>query len=202
MNKDEIFLKEAEALHSLRALEEIERNPEISQRELSNRLGVALGITNALLKTLVRKGLIKIRGKNNRSLTYHLTHAGVMAKSKLAMKWTLNTIDYYRQARINVANRLAALVEQGISSVVLYGLGDLTEMVAILAPEVGLDIVGIIDHQMSCYMKSTLDYPVIKPEELMDKQLDAVIICIEVDGSLIKELGRHVKASTKLYQVI
>jgi len=202
MHKDEIFLKEAEALHSLRALEEIERNPKISQRELSSHLGVALGITNALLKTLARKGFVKIRGDNNRSLTYHLTHAGVMAKSKLAMKWTLNTINYYRQARINIANRLETLVEQGVSSVVLYGLGDLTEMVAIIAPEVGLDIVGVIDHQMSGNTRSTLGYPVIRPEELMDKQPDAVIVCVEADGSLIKELGRHIKASTKLHQVI
>src|SRR3990172_2242280 len=145
MRKDEVFLKEAEALHSLRALEEIEKNPSISQRELSSHLGVALGITNSLLKALVRKGLIKIRGNNNRSLTYHLTHAGVLAKSQLAVQWTLNTIDFYRQARVGVAGRLAELVEKGAQSIVLYGNGELTEIVSIVAPEAGLTIVGIFD---------------------------------------------------------
>jgi DNA-binding MarR family transcriptional regulator len=69
MEKEDVFLKETEVFHSLRTLEEIEKNPNISQRELSKRLGVALGITNALLKTLARKGLIKIRGESNRTLT-------------------------------------------------------------------------------------------------------------------------------------
>ena len=101
----------------LRALEEIDKNPKISQRELSNHLGVAVGITNVLLKKLAHKGLIKIRGNNNRTLTYHLTHAGVLAKSRLAMRWTLNTIEFYRQARRSIVERLADLAAKGVTYV-------------------------------------------------------------------------------------
>lgn len=202
VNKDELFLKEAEALHSLRALEAIENDPGISQRELSNHLGVALGITNALLKTLVRKGLIKIRGTNNRSLTYHLTHAGVLAKSRLAMQWTLNTIDFYRQARQNVACRLAALSSQGIKTIALYGRRELIEITAIVAPEVGLDIVGIIKGEDQIDdMTSALGFSVITLGQLIDVNLDALIICSEAD-SILDELRHHVVAKTQLHRLI
>lgn len=203
MHKDEVFLKEAEALHSLRALEEIEKNPKISQRELSNRLGVALGITNALLKTLVRKGLIKIRGENNRSLTYHLTHAGVLAKSRLAMQWTLNTIDFYRQARLSVASKLATLAGQGVKSVVLYGLGELTEIAAIVAPEAGLAVVGVLDGLASTGEKMVLGYPVISLEQLDDIRPDAVIICLGAgDDTGIEDLRQRLESSTRLHRLI
>ena len=136
----EVFLKETEALHNLRALEEIEKNPQISQRELSTRLGVALGITNSLLKTLVRKGLIKIRGNNNRTITYHLTHAGVLAKSGLAMRWALNTIDFYRQARRATGAKMAALAQADVKSVVLCGRGELLEIALVVSKRYGLQL--------------------------------------------------------------
>ncbi len=202
MHKDEVFLKEAEALHSLRALEEIEKNPKISQRELSSHLGVALGITNALLKTLVRKGLIKIRGENNRSLTYHLTHAGVLAKGRLAMQWTLNTIDFYRQARLSVAGKLAVLAEQGAKSVVLYGSGELVEIAAIVAPEAGLEIVGITNNQTADGSGMILGYPLLRLDQLAELQPDVIVVCSETDGAITGELGRFIKDDTLLYQLI
>ncbi len=201
MHKDDVFLKEAEALHSLRALEEIEKNPKISQRELSNHLGVALGITNALLKTLVRKGLVKIRGENNRSLTYHLTHAGVLAKSRLAMKWTLNTIDFYRQARQDVAYRLASLVAEGIETVALNGNGELTEIAIIVAPEVGLKVVGVIGDPKGNSDGVILGHPIIKPEQLASIELDAIIVCVDADKSLVEKLGQY-SNGIKLYYLI
>lgn len=201
MHKDEVFLKEAEALHSLRALEEIEKNPKISQRELSNRLGVALGITNALLKTLVRKGLIKIRGENNRTLTYHLTHAGVLAKGRLAMKWTLNTIDFYRQARQDMAYRLASLVAEGIETVALNGNGELTEIAMIVAPEVGLKVVGVIGDPKGNSDGVILGHPIIKPEQLVSIELDAIIVCVDADNSLVEKLGQYYNG-IKLYYLI
>jgi len=200
-HKDEVFLKETKSMLDLKALEEIEKNPKISQRELSNHLGVALGITNSLLKNLVYKGLVKIRGENNRSLTYHLTHAGVMTKSRLAMRWTLNTIEFYRQARRNITDRLADLAHQGIESVILYGIGELTEITVIVAPEAGLKILGIIDEKTGA-SRMILEYPAIKLEELALSKADAVIVCVETDEMHIEELARHVRDGSEVYRLI
>jgi DNA-binding MarR family transcriptional regulator len=202
MPKDEAFFKETEALRNLRAMEEIEKNPQISQRELAGQLGAALGITNALLKALVRKGLIKIRGANNRSLTYHLTHAGVLAKSQLAMKWTLNTIDFYRQARTEVVDKLTALSGQGVKTAVLYGVGELTEIAFIVAAEAGLEITGIVDVSSGNGHGSMLGCPTIDLKELGDLRLDSVIVCVDTDDEEMARLGRHIEAGTRLYRLI
>jgi len=199
--KDEAFLKETDALHNLRALEEIEKNPKVSQRELSNHLGVALGITNALLKTLVRKGQIKVRGENNRSLTYHVTHAGVLAKSRLAMRWTLNTIEFYRSARRDVAEKMAAIAADGVKTVVLYGLGEMTEIALIVASEVGLEVKGFVDGA-DISRGPLLGLPV-GDESLIDEiKPDAVIVCAETDQSVLGDFTEESGAKPKVYYLV
>ena len=42
-------------------LDEIDRNPSISQRQLSDNLGVSIGIVNWHMKRCVTKGLVKLQ---------------------------------------------------------------------------------------------------------------------------------------------
>lgn len=167
---------------ALRALEEIEGNPGISQRDLSGQLGVALGITNSLIKTLTHKGLIKIRGSNNRSITYHLTKAGILHKSKLALEWTLNTIGDYRRMRGSVEGKLTQIAATGAKTVVLYGANELAEIAAIVAPETGMRILGVADGNAT--RKWVGGHQVAALSTLLEHKPDALINCyaLDVDG--------------------
>jgi len=68
-------------------LHEINANPQISQRDLSNRLGLSLGKINFLIKTMVEKGLIKTENfKNSKhkiAYLYLLTPTGMEEKAKI-----------------------------------------------------------------------------------------------------------------------
>ena len=48
-----------EARRQLSVLDEVERDRHITQRNLSVKLGIAIGLTNVYLKRLSRKGYIK-----------------------------------------------------------------------------------------------------------------------------------------------
>lgn len=174
------FLKETEELRSLRALEEIERNPNISQRELASSLGVALGIANACVHALVRKGLIKIRGDNNRSISYHLTKKGIGAKSSLAVEWTKNTVDFYRLARQRVASELAEMAEKGARTVVLLGANEVSEIAALVAGQAGVKVLGIIRTGESYMGDDLLGIPVGGLEDILSAHHpDLVVACVE-----------------------
>lgn len=71
----------------LRALRLLEGNPEMSQRELAEALGVSLGKTNYCLKALLERGLIKVRNfrnsRNKAAYAYYLTPAGMRRKAGL-----------------------------------------------------------------------------------------------------------------------
>lgn len=174
------FLKETEALRDLRTLEAIEADSGVSQRELAGTLGVAVGVANACIRTLVRKGLVKIQGTSNRSITYHLTKAGVLHKSRLAMEWTRNTLDFYRQARRDVAGHLAGLAREGASAIVLDGANELAEIAALVSAEAGVRVVGVLRDGESPIGDAVLGVPVTTLEQAAAEEPDAVVLCVDV----------------------
>lgn len=71
----------------LRILKIVGKKPDISQRQLAVELGVSLGKTNFLIRSLLEKGLIKAgnfsRAKNKLEYLYLLTPKGVGEKVRL-----------------------------------------------------------------------------------------------------------------------
>jgi DNA-binding MarR family transcriptional regulator len=186
------FLKEAESLREMRVLEEIEANPGLSQREAAERLGVAVGIVNSLIHALVRKGLVKVRGENNRTITYHLTKAGVLQKSRLAFEWTMNTIDFYRDARGKVAARLAAMAATGLTDVVILGTNELAEIAAIVSAEAGVNVIGAAYAEGTEGAPKLAGFPAAPLAELLATHPHALVACIEPSDSqraLAQEAG-------------
>jgi len=74
-------------------------NPEVSQRELAEVLGVSLGKVNYCLKALKEKGLIKARNfKSNpvkRGYLYILTPKGIEEKTKVTARFFKRKIEEY-----------------------------------------------------------------------------------------------------------
>jgi len=75
-------------LHILKIVEE---QPEISQRQLAERLGVSLGKINYLLRALLDKGHIKagnfLRAEDKLKYAYLLTPEGMSAKLQLTRSY-------------------------------------------------------------------------------------------------------------------
>lgn len=75
----------------LRVMRTLEANPNLSQRELAERLDISLGKTNYCLKALLDKGLIKMQNfrnsRNKLAYAYLLTPAGVAAKTALTARF-------------------------------------------------------------------------------------------------------------------
>ena len=75
----------------LTLLKEIESNPHLTQRHISQKLSVSLGKINFLIRALVDKGLIEIKkfkeSKNKLGYTYMLTLKGVRIKFHLTQQF-------------------------------------------------------------------------------------------------------------------
>ena len=75
----------------LKLLRKINKDPEISQRNLSSELNMSLGKINYCLKALKKKGLIKIKNfkKNKEKIgyLYYLTPKGIAEKTNITIKF-------------------------------------------------------------------------------------------------------------------
>jgi len=74
-----------------RLLKILEKQPDLSQRELADKLGISLGKTNYLIKSLIEVGWVKLdnfqRSDNKWGYAYLLTPKGIMEKAVITAKF-------------------------------------------------------------------------------------------------------------------
>lgn len=77
----------------------LETNPNTSQRELAESMGMSLGKANYCLKALVDKGLVKVRNfrnsQNKLAYAYLLTPKGVATKTRLTGRFLKRKVAEY-----------------------------------------------------------------------------------------------------------
>ena len=75
----------------LKILKHIQTNPEASQRQLAQELGVSVGKVNYCIRALIDKGFVKVgnfkRNTDKLSYLYLLTPKGIEEKSKLTARF-------------------------------------------------------------------------------------------------------------------
>jgi DNA-binding MarR family transcriptional regulator len=165
----------------------------LTQRDLSHRLGVALGLTNLYLKRLARKGLIKISefprkpGPGQR-LRYVLTGKGFSEKTRLSYAYIVHSLDLYRRAREALRERLSQLSDGGVKRVALYGTGEAAELAYLTLREFGLEPVGVFTREGGGQF---LGFPVRAVHELTEAEADGLVLAtFEPSEPQVAELVR------------
>lgn len=113
-------------------LSEIERGEVITQMSLKERLGVSVGLVNALLKRAVNKGFVKVQQAPYKRYAYYLTPQGFSEKSRLVAAYLETSMDFLRTARTQYAAIFDDAIARQKLSFVLAGDGELAE-IAILS---------------------------------------------------------------------
>ena len=89
-----------------RVLRLLERNPELSQREVANALGVSLGAANYVLRALVEKGQVKVQNfraaDNKLRYAYILTPSGIESKAHLTLGFLRRKYAEYEALRLEI----------------------------------------------------------------------------------------------------
>lgn len=126
-------------------LSAVERDSHVTQRHLARELGIALGLANAYLKRCAKKGFIKIRQVPLNRYAYYVTPRGFVEKSRLTAEYLAVSFDFFRRARLDAVALLASCHGRGWNRAVLWGAGELAEIMVLSAAEAELEILCIID---------------------------------------------------------
>lgn len=82
-----------------RVMRILQEDPDLTQRELAEKLGISVGGLNYCLKALMEKGLVKMKNfansKNKFGYVYVLTPRGVAHKALLAGRFLQRKMDEY-----------------------------------------------------------------------------------------------------------
>ena len=90
----------------LKALRHLEQNPDMTQRELAEHLGVSLGKANYCMKALIERGFIKVRNftnsKQKSAYLYVLTPKGLDAKARISVAFLRRKMQDYEQLKLEI----------------------------------------------------------------------------------------------------
>jgi DNA-binding MarR family transcriptional regulator len=172
------LFKPPQDIRELSLLQELEKNPITSQRELSNKFGIALGVTNACLKRMARRGWIRIMSLNQRKIAYCLTPKGLAEKAKLTLHLISWTVQHYSTLKEIIESILLEMQRDGIKRIVFYGVSDEMEIAYISLQGVDLELIGIIEDEINADIgkKEVFGFELKDISQIVSMKPDAVLI--------------------------
>lgn len=151
MNKGNVnlvnFIKDEELIREV--LEVVEKEDNLTQRTLSSKLGIALGLTNTYLKRCVEKGLIKIQYAPRNRYLYYLTPQGFSEKARLTGEYLKYSFDFYRKAKKEYIDIIDWCERNGFKKIVLSDSSELAEVSILASYDTSVKIVGILGKRKS-----------------------------------------------------
>jgi len=140
---------EFEPHKSLQILNELSDNDSLTQRDLSSRLDIALGLVNSYIKNLVAKGFITVKSIPPRRYAYFLTPKGFTEKTRLTYDLLNDYTRIYREARSGLKELFSELRAEGIKRVAFAGADEVAEIAYITLQEMEMELSGVVDNDLA-----------------------------------------------------
>lgn len=126
-------------------LEQIERDPNVTQASLAGQLGVAVGTVNWHLKRMVAKGYVKVKRAQRRKLRYIITPEGIAFRARLTIHYIDQSMRLYRRTRQRVRELLIEVKQAGFDQVHIAGDGDIADICRLTCLELGFSTADTTD---------------------------------------------------------
>jgi EPS-associated MarR family transcriptional regulator len=98
----------------------LQENPDLTQRELAEKLGMSVGGLNYCLNALIDKGLVKMQNfsssKNKFKYVYLLTPMGISEKVALTTRFLSRKMEEYEALRAEIEFLSEETVPEKVSS--------------------------------------------------------------------------------------
>ena len=182
----------------LDTLMEIKNNPSTTQRSLSHKLNISLGLTNSILQNLIRRGWIKVQKMTGRKILYLITPEGMANVSRLMYNRFQETLHYYHYTKDLLTAYLMKLYQQGEKTINIYGTGQLAEITYYAGISTPLKLNAIITNDPS--KKIFLGHEVLTLSDFIKKysqqlseksQKELLIISTVNPDKLQQEISKH-----------
>ena len=138
--------------HEDALLNEIAQDSMVTQANLSDRLGIAVGSVNWYIKRLIHRGWVKVSHLDRTRLKYDLTPEGMKVFTQRALSYARDSLKVYGNFRDKAKALVIDLKQQGVQHVYLNGDDETMDILRLTCIEAGLQISDIPDE---CVLEAT-----------------------------------------------
>ena len=170
------FLSPTKQSRLLSVLFSIFEEPHASQHKIANNTSLSSSMVNNYIKWLKREGLINIEGNTNRTKQYHLSEAGRVMLRQSLLDYSAEIVRLYSSVKEEIANILKVFYDDGIRTIVLFGVAETAEIVYAAAKRTPLSIIGVLDSDRSKQGTFFNGLKIQSPKAIKEIKPDAVVI--------------------------
>jgi DNA-binding MarR family transcriptional regulator len=131
--------------HEYALLNEIAQDSMVTQANLSDRLGIAVGSVNWYIKRLIHRGWVKVSHLDRTRLRYDLTPEGMAVFTQRALLYARDSLKVYGSLRQKAKTLVLELKQQGIQKVYINGDDETIDILRLTCIEAGMQISTIPD---------------------------------------------------------
>ena len=133
-------------------LTEVASGEAVSQRSLAKQMGIAVGLTNLLLRRIIRKGWVRMIHVKPSRFKYFLTQAGMAEKARMSRDYVEYSVRFYAEMRDRIVENFSVLSAEwpvgtrtGAKRVAFFGAGEVAEIGYVCLQSADLTLVGVVD---------------------------------------------------------
>jgi predicted transcriptional regulator len=192
------YLSPTKQSRLLSVLFSIHEAPDASQHKIAANTNLSSSMVNNYIKWLRQEGFITVLGKTNRTQQYHLSDAGRVILRKSLLDYSAEIVRLYGTVKNEIANILNGFFNEGIRTIVLFGVAETAEIVYAAAKQTDLVIIGVVDSDDSKQGRIFNGLEIKPPEEIHIIRPDAVVITSfgrqeEIFQQVSKLCGDHIR---------
>ena len=176
---DNLFFKPTVKYKEFMILDLIEKDNNITQRYMSDVLGVAVSMINSYLNDYEEKGFIKRKYLSSKTVTYHITKKGIERKKLLNISYLNATQVLYNSAKLNIVMFLNQIIDKGFKNILLYGAGEVAEILLNVInndKELPLNVEAVIDDDLKKQDKYLVNTKIVGPNKIEKIEHDGILI--------------------------
>lgn len=170
-----------------------------SQRALARDAGIALGLTNALLRLMLEDGWVEVVRAGHR-LRYVITRAGLEHEARISRSYFRNALRCYEETRDLVRRGLCRLSrtwppgtgsegEHCTKRVVFFGGGSVAELCYLKLHETDLHLVGVVDRDEGTLLHLPVrPFESLSPSHLHGVPFDRLVITSFDEPSAVRSV--------------
>jgi hypothetical protein len=169
----------------------IEENPNLSEKKITSKTGLAAGLVHSFMRHVLSKGLIRAKKVSPKRWLYFITPAGFLLKSTLTLKYFKRTFEAFKNAQKAVKVKIDSLYENNHRQLVIAADNELANIVSLnINEKKGLELVAIVSKNPDNL--EGLNGNIVPISKLESLEYDRLLICDPEFESWMSEEGIEV----------
>lgn len=160
-------------------LDYIDKDPNVTQRMISDYLGISVSMVNSYIDGYEKKGYIIREYFSSKIVHYLITKKGIERKKLLNIWYLKSSLSIYYSAKENIINFLNLIINKGFKKILLYGAGEVSEIILKVMNDdnnIPLEVLAVIDDDIKKQHTIIVNKEIICINDINKFKHDGVLI--------------------------